>query len=495
MSLSRRGMMAGSAGVGFAVTGSMPTLAQAKPGHAGARVHGLHPGRPFPPLVDDPAGILALPPGFRYVVMNRAGETTLETGEPCPNNHDGTAAFGRGRASYLILNHECDAGDPLGVPHRPGTVYDPGATGGGGCTVIRTDGHGTNLGQFVALSGTISNCAGGPTPWGTWWTCEEDTARAGDDWEDDDHGASGVYEKDHGYVFEVHGDGEGHPVPLKALGRYDHEACAISKDRRHVFLSEDADEPNGLFFRWTGPRHYKVGPSSWKELAKQHFGTLAAMAILLDDGSVLPDVAYLTSSQLGRPFKVTWVPVPDRDAADTSVREQFADGEVTRGRKFEGVWGTSKGVYVVNSYAFEKGVDLPADAVPHSGMVWFYDDEEETIQLVNYFPYQAYAEEEVPEPAFADLTFDGPDNVTVTPWGSLVLAEDGSGASHVLSSTPGGPTYAIARNMINLGDEAEPEFSEFTGPTFDSAGRVLYVNIQEPGMTLAITGPWEKYLG
>jgi len=92
------------------------------------------------------------------------------------------------------------------------------------------------------------------------------------------------------------------------------------------------------------------------------------------------------------------------------------------------------------------------------------------------------------------VVFDGPDNVSVTPWGTLVLAEDGVGASHVLSSVPGGPTYAIARNQLNLGTPAAPEFSEFTGPAFSSDGRVLFVNIQTPGITLAITGPWAKYL-
>lgn len=84
--------------------------------------------------------------------------------------------------------------------------------------------------------------------------------------------------------------------------------------------------------------------------------------------------------------------------------------------------------------------------------------------------------------------------MTVTPWGTLILAEDGAGASHVLSTVPGGPTYAVARNQLNIGTEAEPEFSEFTGPTFSPDGRILFVNIQSPGLTLAITGPWERYL-
>ena len=157
------------------------------------------------------------------------------------------------------------------------------------------------------------------------------------------------------------------------------------------------------------------------------------------------------------------------------------------------MFGTDKGVYVVNSFAFNTG-DLPADAVKHDGMVWFYSYDEQTITLVTYFPHQNSTSDGT-TPRYDGVVFDGPDNVTVTPWGSLVLAEDGVGASHVLSSVPGGPTYAIARNQLNIGTASAPEFSEFTGPTFSSDGEVLFVNIQVPGITLAITGPWEKFLG
>lgn len=488
MSATRRTMLTGSvAGVGLAVTGSVPSLAQAapvvRPKHTPRRPG---PGAvvPFPPLQDDPDGLLALPAGFSYTIVTRAGVTRLEGGGVTPGDHDGMAAFTTGRGRYrLIQNHECDPGAEHGVPHVEGTVYDAGAVDGGGCTVIRTDARGRGLGEFVAISGTVVNCAGGPTPWGSWLTCEETDDKAGP-WENEDTGRSGVFEKDHGYVFEVFHDGRAIPKPIKAFGRYAHEACAIDTSRRRVFLSEDADGPNGLFYRWTAPRGYTLGPGIADDLADDA-GVLEAMQILLPDGSVLPDVAYLTSAQIGLPFPVAWTPVPDRDARETPTREQFADGAVTRGRKFEGVWGTDAGVYVVNSYAWEDG-DLPADAVPHDGMVWFYSYRDETIQLVTYFPHQAITETEGPA-RYDDLTFDGPDNVTVTPWGSLVLAEDGVGASHVLSATPYGPAQAIARNMLND--------SEFTGPTFSADGKVLFVNMQDPGLTLAITGPWEKYLG
>lgn len=480
MTSTRRTVLTGAAaGVGIAVAGAVPSLAQATP--QAARRSGGH--KPFPPLKDDPKGILALPAGFRYTIVTETGSTKLDHGQGLtPSSHDGMAVFDAGRNRYtLIQNHEIKPGAEYGVPNVKGTVYDPGARNGGGCTVITTDRSGRNYGEFVGISGTSTNCSGGPTPWDTWLTCEETENKAGETWTSGDQ--KGVYQKDHGYVFEVTSDGKSDPRPIKCFGRYAHEALAIDKHRTSVYLSEDAGGPNGLFYRWSAPRGVKLGRNMLTRLAPDA-GTLAAMAIIMDDGSVLPDVAYLTSAQMGRPFPVKWITVPDRDARTKPVRQQFTDGQVTRGKKFEGVWGTDEGVYVVNSYAFNEG-DLPTDAVPHDGMVWFYNYREQTIQLVTYFPHQATA---VSGDAakYNDLTFDGPDNVSVTPWGSLVLAEDGAGASHVLSAFPGGPTYAIARNQLND--------SEFCGPTFTEDGKVLFVNMQNPGLTLAITGPWEEYL-
>ncbi|ADB32946.1 protein of unknown function DUF839 [Kribbella flavida DSM 17836] len=478
MSLDRRsvlrGAAAGATGVGLATVGAVPTLAEATP----APRHSPYPThRPFPPLMDDPKGLLALPPGFKYTIVTRAGETKLKTGQPSPAAHDGMAVFGAGRGHTLIRNHEIGSNNALGVPQLEGTVYDPGVGAAGGCTVVSVDRDGTNRGEWVGISGTLTNCAGGHTPWGTWLTCEETESKA--------NGTTRL--KDHGYVFEVWADGEtAHPVPLKALGRYAHEALAVDKDKAHIYLSEDASGPNGLFYRWSAPAGYRLGKHSWRDLADVDFGTLEAMAILGDDGKPIPDVAYLTSAQLLRPFRVAWVPVPDRDAVSVSCRRQFTDGQVTRGKKFEGVFGTDDGVYVVNSYAKSGTSDLPADAVPHDGMVWFYNYKARTIQLVTYFPENAAADQGAAA-KYNDYNFDGPDNVTVTPWGSLVLAEDGNASSHVLSSTPGGPTYAIARNMLND--------SEFTGPAFSANGDVLFVNIQSPGITFAITGPWRDYLG
>ena len=124
MTVARRSLLAGgTAGVGLVVAGAVPSLAEAAPV---ARRSPQPSHRPFPPLMDDPAGLLALPPGFRYSVVTRAGETQLNDGQgPTPSNHDGTAVFkARRNRLRLIQNHELNVGSALGVPHVAGTVYD-----------------------------------------------------------------------------------------------------------------------------------------------------------------------------------------------------------------------------------------------------------------------------------------------------------------------------------------------------------------------------------
>ena len=225
-------------------------------------------------------------------------------------------------------------------------------------------------------------------------------------------------------------------------------------------------------------------------------GTLEAMQILLDDGSILPDVAYITSAQLGRPFKVTWTQVPEREAMTTPIRQQFADGTVTRGKKFEGIYSDDRGAYIVNSFAFGAS-DLPADATKHDGMVWYYDYADETITLVTYFPHNPLAEGEGPFPTLVRpvLRRAGQRHRDAVgharPGGGrrarLARAELGARRPDVRHRPQ--PVESTARR------NGTPTYSEFTGPTFTPDGKVLFVNIQSPGITLAITGPWSRYLG
>ena len=115
----------------------------------------------------------------------------------------------------------------------------------------------------------------------------------------------------------------------------------------------------------------------------------------------------------------------------------------------------------------------------HDGQVWFYSPEHKTITLKTLFGLN-------PDPE-SDANFDGPDNITVSPHGGLIVAEDGEGINHLVGVTRRGHPYPLARNEND-------ENGEFCGPSFSLDGRILFTNIQSPifGGTFAITGPWHR---
>jgi secreted PhoX family phosphatase len=168
------------------------------------------------------------------------------------------------------------------------------------------------------------------------------------------------------------------------------------------------------------------------------------------------------------------VPVPERDGRTTPVRRQFTDDQVTRSRKLEGQWWGDGGVYFVASYARK----ADGSRNEHDGQVWFYDPDRRTITLKTIFGVN-------PDPT-QDTHFDGPDNITLSPFGGLMMAEDGEGLSHIVGLTAGGEAYQLARNQLND--------SEFTGPTFSQDASILFANIQAPGYVFAITGPWGRHV-
>ncbi len=486
MSLSRRVFLGASATAG---------IVAASGGVAFGAPKGNNPASAWSTELSNIAdnGQLALPRGYQAVRVGTIGVEPLlgdRNGAQIgvtPSNLDGTGAFDLQGKIRLVRNHECRADSDVPVPLVRGTVYDDGiASGMGGNTVVETDVRGNFLQQWVGLSGTIRNCAGGQTPWDSWLACEEDTTKAGTEiirggknW--------GTTKKDHGYVFEVFPDVVANqiPEPIKAWGRAVWEGAAIDPDLTKAYITEDTSR--GLFYRWTAPQGKKIGPGIARQFGEND-GVLQG-AKLVRNGQALVHYSQLTADDLGKAYPVEWVDGgEDRQAQEKDLRDQFPGA--TQHRKIEGCWADDKGLWFtlsytdqdeVDKYKASHGVDLTTDW----GMIMYYDFKRQTLTLKEYWPAGNALGGIVPGGATESIKqFHGPDNIAVAPFGGVLIAEDGDNPCSLIAFTERRGSVEFARDIADRG--------EWAGQAYARKGQVLFASVQGD-CTYAITGPHARF--
>jgi uncharacterized protein len=421
---------------------------------------------------EDFHGTLDLPEGFNYRIISRAGER-MNDGFFVPGRHDGMAAFpGPNARTILVRNHEMEPGateySPFGRRRAllsridPNKLYDAGRgkrPGLGGTTtlVFNTDTQELEK-HFLSLAGTYRNCAGGMTPWNTWISCEEDVSRPKKWCLSPAH----LMEKEHGYNFEVPVTDTiqlADPVPLKAMGRFRHEAVSVDPRTGIVYQTEDRED--GLLYRFI-PNQRGVLRAG---------GRLQALKLR---DLFRADTRNWHQQTIPRrqTLPVEWVDIREVEAPirDDLRYQGFFEKGAARFARGEGCWFGGNTLYFACTNGGRK----------KKGQIWRYvpsaqegtAEEERNPGLIELFI----------EPNDGRLV-ENCDNLTIAPWGDLIICEDGVSPKHLIGLTPEGKLYKLARTTLG----------ELAGVCFSPDGSTLFVNIQNAGLTVAITGPWDRY--
>lgn len=393
-------------------------------------------------LVPDPKGLIDLPPGFSYRVLSSLGDAMTDGGT-VPDQADGMGCFDLGGGKLaLVRNHELMPNQDGGG--ASGAAYDTVARSlvplPGGTTTLVLDAKSLAVEkQFRSLSGTIRNCAGGITPWGSWLTCEENVSKP-----------DGRINKEHGYVFEVPANATGpvEPVPLKAMGRFNHEAACVDPATGAVYLTEDRED--GLLYCFV--------PRVKGRLAEG--GTLHAL--VLPD---IPDARNWNGAAVGLQdwHGVRWVALDNPEAPDDDLRKRGAAAGATLFARGEGIWMGDGELY----FACTSG------GAAKLGQIFRLRPQPTGQDRLQLFFESTSIEQ-----------YNFGDNLTVAPNGHLVVCEDQytqNVQNHLRGVTPEGIAYPLALSRTD---------TEWAGACFSPDGKWLFVNLYRPARTVAITGPW-----
>lgn len=399
----------------------------------------------YGPLIPDPNDLLDLPQGFSYRLLSSLGDD-MDDGGTVPDKADGMGCLDLGNGEIaLIRNHELIPRDDTGGPIAHGFGTHNGNIVPGGTTNLILDSTTLEVKrQFRSLGGTIRNCSGGVTPWGSWLTCEEAPTGPGQKY------GEGLT-VNHGWVFEVPATATGlvEAKPLRAMGRFNHEAACIDPETGYVYMTEDQND--GVFYRFL--------PNVPGELAEG--GTLQAMSI--DD---IADTRNWKkqSISVGETLKVSWINLNNVESPKDDLRDQAKAKGATIIARGEGLHMGIDDLYFCSTSGGVKKLGQIFRLVPGR------NTGPDQVEL--------FFESESPE------QFNFGDNLCVAPNGHLLVCEDQYTEvvdNHIQGITPHGAPYKFARLRLQ---------TELAGGCFSPDGKWFFVNAYAPARTLAITGPW-----
>lgn len=412
-------------------------------------------------LLPDPNGLLDLPEGFSYRILSSLGDD-MNDGGTVPDKADGMGCFDIGNGELaLVRNHELIPSDDAGGLIARGFGTRNGAIVPGGTTNVVLDAETLQVKrQFRTLGGTIRNCSGGKTPWGSWLTCEEAPTGPGQRFGDG-------LAVNHGWVFEVPAAARGlvKPEPLRAMGRFNHEAAVVDPLTGVVYMTEDRDE--GLLYRFL--------PKVTGDLKRG--GRLQALAL---DGVADTRNWDMASLSVGTSLTIRWIDLDDVESPNDDLRQRGANKGATIFARGEGIHMGLRDKTANNSAnnnANNNGSEMyfccTSGGAAKLGQIFRLTPSRSGADTLELF-FESTSKEQ----------FNYGDNLTVAPNGDLIICEDQYTDvvdNHLRRVTPDGTAAAIGRLRIQ---------TELAGACFSPDAKTLFVNAYSPSKTLAISGPW-----
>ncbi|WP_345719780.1 alkaline phosphatase PhoX [Qipengyuania polymorpha] len=400
----------------------------------------------YGPLLPDPNGLLDLPEGFSYRLLSSLDDAMSDWGK-VPDHADGMGCLPLpGGEIALVRNHELVPGQGAGANLSVG--YDKAAgqmvLPGGTTTIVLDVATLEKKREFRSFAGTIRNCSGGVTPWGSWLTCEEFVSTP-------EQIAPDKLGAEHGWTFEIpaNATGQVNPAPLKAMGRFNHEAACVDPRTGLVYQTEDRDDSV----------LYRFEPEVPGDLAQG--GQLQAMRIV-----GLPDTRNwdIATMEVGKRYKVEWFPLDNVEAPEDDLRKRAAAKGGSLIARGEGIHMGTDELFVCSTSGGARKLGQIFKLIPGRGK------KPDEIEL--------FFESEDP----AQLNFG--DNLTVAPNGHLIVCEDQYTPvvnNRLILITPSGESHVLGHLHMQ---------TELAGGCFSPDGKWFFVNAYSPTRTVAITGPW-----
>lgn len=502
------------------VAGSLGRAQEAQPGAAATRVNANNGAPvagssgapsaaqtrpPFAPIGTDFADTLSLADGYSYQILAPWGEVINDRGDTIGFNHDFVGYFpidmleggSSSTEGLLTINHEYPnalfVGGNTEARTAPAQIEVEMKSVGVAVVRVRQEGDtwtvvrdprnrridamseceltGPVRGSAAVFGattvrGSVGNCSGGQTPWGTLLTCEENVDGYQETW-----GSAGYNAMHQGWITEIDPfDADAKPRKRTAMGRFRHENAAVTvaeNGRVVVYMGDDMRD--ACVYKFVSKETYNPNDR-------------AANMNLLAEGDLF--VADFGNGE--------WL-LLDYERNEALQNAVDEDGEPIAANQAQVLSDARAAALAIGGTPADRPEDI--EIHPKTGEVYIAmtnnsDHGNYFGQIVKLSEAQDWTAESFRWEIFAaggpQSGFSSPDNLVFDPYGNLWMVTDsGTGEDTIYGFLGNNSMFFFPTEGPDVGKAFRfavgPNDAEMTGPVWTPDGKTLFLSVQHPG--------------